>query len=166
MYRDAESLLGLGAAGIAWGVLTADRVIDEQVCRTLVRLAGPRATVFHRAFDVTAQPFEAAQQLADLGVARLMTSGQSTTACAGAELIGQLRTRLTGRMEVIPAGGVQPQNVGRLLARTGCRQVHGSFRTFREDPAGPVAESHYGVTDRRQVAAVRLAIDQGPEGVE
>ena len=159
MLRDAESLLSNGADGIAWGMLTAERDIHEDACRAMLKLVGMREMVFHRAFDVVANPLPAADQLADLGVTRILTSGQATSALAGSELIAQLRQQLDGRLEVLPAGGVRPENVCTLLRRTGCRQVHGSFRTYLQDPARPVAESRYGVTDRQLVAEVRRAID-------
>ena len=125
----------------------------------MVTLAGSRATVFHRAFDVVADPVQAAVELADLGVNRIMTSGQATTALDGSTLIAQLQHQWAGRLEFLPAGGVRPDNVCALLRRTGCRQVHGSFRKYLQDPADPVAESQYGVTDRQLVSAVRRAID-------
>ena len=56
MLRDAETLLAGGADGIAWGALTAERRIHAAVVPAMVKLAGTRATVFHRAFDVVADP--------------------------------------------------------------------------------------------------------------
>ncbi len=38
--------------------------------------AGPLAVTFHRAFDMCANPFNALKNLADAGVARVLTSGQ------------------------------------------------------------------------------------------
>lgn len=159
MLRDAESMLAGGADGIAWGALTPERGIQQDACRAMLKLVGARETVFHRAFDVVANPLHAADQLADLGVTRILTSGQASSALAGSELIAQLHRHLAGRVKVLPAGGVRPENVGTLLRRTGCRQVHGSFRRYLQDPAQPVAESRYGVTDRQLVAEVRRAID-------
>jgi copper homeostasis protein len=157
MWRDAEELLARGADGIAWGALTPERHIDVSVCQAMVALSGNHTTVFHRAFDLVADPLAAARQLVDLGVRRILTSGQAPTAPEGSSLIARLRQQFAGSMEILPAGGVRPDNVRALLQRTGCDQVHGSFRRCLEDPARPVAESTYGVTDRQMVAAVRAA---------
>ena len=129
LRRDAEFALGRGADGIAFGILTADRRIDTRRCRELLRGIGPGATaVFHRAFDVVADPSDALRQLIDLGVRRVMTSGGKTTAAAGAGVIADLVRRAAGRIEILPAGGVRPANAPRIIRRTGCEQLHTSVR--------------------------------------
>jgi copper homeostasis protein len=135
LQLDIDLLLGQGADGVAFGVLTADGAIDGDRCRTLVRQIGERAAVFHRAFDVTPDPFAALGQLIDLGVRRLMTSGQQENALSGAPLIAELVRRAAGRIEVLPAGGVNRFTLRDLLVRTGCGQVHASLRTTRSDPS-------------------------------
>lgn len=159
MLRDAEELLARGADGIAWGTLTPERRINASVCEAMVKLSGHHMSVFHRAFDLVADPLATAQQLADMGVGRILTSGQAPTALEGSPLLARMRQELAGSIEILPAGGVRPDNVRTLLERTGCDQVHGSFRRYLEDAARPVAESTYGVTDQQMVAAVRTALD-------
>jgi copper homeostasis protein len=166
MRRDIDLLLAHGADGIAVGVLCEDRRIDGPRCRELVRQAGPRGVIFHRAFDVTPEPFEALEQLIDLGVKRVLTSGQAPTALSGAGLIAELIRRARGRIEVLPGGGVNPATVAEVLARTGCDQVHASLRHRRADlftRARPhvsfggtaQAEEGFEATDPAAVAAMR-----------
>src|SRR5262245_14578364 len=132
MQRDADLALEHGADGIVLGILTADGRVDAERCRRLVRQTAGRDVVFHRAFDVTPDPFVALEQLVELGFRRVMTSGQEETAYNGAALIAELIRRAAGRIEVLPAGGVNRFTVGDVLARTGCDQVHASLRTRRE----------------------------------
>jgi copper homeostasis protein len=151
MRIDAEWLCKAGAAGIAFGVLQPDGNIDLDRCRRICEIvAGGGELVFHRAFDSVPDPFLAMEQLIDLGVTRVMTSGGASTALDGAELIHELIERAGGRIEVLPAGGITPANVRNLVARTGCRQVHGSFRL-----GGAPHES----TDFSAVAATRKLLD-------
>lgn len=159
LLRDAESLLTQGADGLAFGALSPDRELVESVARDLVRLAGARETVFHRAFDLVTDPDRAARQLADWGVTRILTSGQASSALDGCTALARWQRELAGRIQVLPAGGVRPDNVVTLLQQTGCRQVHGSFRRFTHDLAQPVADSCYGVTDEAMVAAARRNLD-------
>jgi copper homeostasis protein len=139
LRRDADLALEYGAAGIAFGVLTPDGRVDVARCRgivEIVRQAGAaEGAVFHRAFDYTPDPLEALEQLIDLGVRRVMTSGQRLTAEKGAGLIAELIRRSAGRIEVLPAAGIRPWNVTGLVARTGCDQVHASLREKRPDPS-------------------------------
>jgi copper homeostasis protein len=121
---DAEWALRLGAGGVVFGFLTREGRIDESRCREIVALAGARQTVFHRAFDFAADPLRAADQLAGVGVTRVLTSGQRRSALEGAGLIRTIADRTRGNMEVLPGGGIRPDNVLEVLERTGCDQVH------------------------------------------
>jgi len=167
MQRDADLALQYGADGIVFGILSADGRVDGDRCRCLLRQVGARAAVFHRAFDVTPDPFEALEQLIDLGFRRVMTSGQEETAYIGAALIAALVRRCAGRIEVLPAGGINRFTVTDVVARTGCDQVHASLRTKREDRsvaarpqvsfggAVKLPEDRYNTTSPEAVAELR-----------
>jgi copper homeostasis protein len=130
LRRDVEYALERGADGVAFGILDASRAIDTRRCRVVVRALerAKRDAVFHRAFDLAKHMPDALERLIDLGVRRVMTSGGRRTAEAGAAVIARLHERAAGRIEILPAGGVRATNVRRLLAETGCDQVHSSAR--------------------------------------
>lgn len=135
LRRDLDLMLAHGADGIAVGVLTQMGDLDVVRMREIVRAAGSAAVVIHRAFDLTPDPFTALEQLIDLGVMRVMTSGQEARAYAGASRIADLIRRAAGRIEILPAGGINRSNVADLIARTGCNQIHCGLRTTRTDPS-------------------------------
>jgi copper homeostasis protein len=175
MRRDLELALAHGADGFAFGVLTADGRVDGPRCRTLIEQSAGRVAVFHRAFDVTPDPLAALEELIDLGVRRVMTSGQQPTALAGAGLIAELIRVAKGRIEILPAGGIRPQNAAELLARTGCDQVHAGLRMPQFDRStaarpsirfgsGSTSEERYDATDPVAVAALRAVLDAPPSG--
>jgi copper homeostasis protein len=167
MQRDTDLALQHGAEGIVFGILTGDGRVDVDRSRRLLRQLGDRAAVFHRAFDVIPDPFDALEQLIDLGLRRVMTSGQEATAYNGAALIAELIRRSAGRIEVLPAGGINRFTVADLVARTGCDQVHASLRTEREDrsvaarpqvsfgSAVKLPEDRYSTTSSEAVAELR-----------
>jgi len=157
--RDADVLLAGGADAVVVGVLHPDRTINVPRLRSLVEQIGPRRCVFHRAFDLVPDPIAALDVLMELGVARVLTSGQRATAVEGMELIRRLVHHAAGRIEILPGSGVGPDNAVRLLSYTGAGQVHGSFSVARSDPAGVVCEAGYRVTDRSRVGATRTAVD-------
>lgn len=170
MLRDAEAVIAAGADGVAFGVLTADGNIDLERCRRLLDRCGHHEAVFHRAFDVTPDPFAALEAAIDLGFDRVMTSGQAGTAQQGAGLIAELLARAGGRIEVLPAGGINGRTAPDLVARTGCRQVHASARGTASDTAGHwhagirfgasalPPEGWYDRTDPDVLAALRAAL--------
>jgi copper homeostasis protein len=124
MERDAEAAVAAGADGVVFGILQAGGRIDIARCKRIRQLIGKRQVVFHRAFDVTPDPFEALEQLVDLGITRVLTSGQKDSVPEGVELIRKLIERAGERIEILPGGGIQTWNVKEMIERTGCRQVH------------------------------------------
>lgn len=176
MQRDMDAFLGQGADGIVFGILGSDGTIDGARCRQLVRQAGPRETVFHRAFDVTPDPFDCLEQLVDLGIRRVMTSGQEATAYNGAARIAELIERAAGRIEILPAGGINRFTIADVLARTGCRQVHASLRTRITDPSVAArphisfgsgvhwAEDSYDATNPAAVAELVRFLESAVDG--
>jgi copper homeostasis protein len=124
MERDAETLLANGADGIVFGILQEDGEIDLARTRRLCEIAGNKQTVFHRAFDVTPDPFRALDRLVDLGITRILTSGQQDTVPEGADLIRKLIEYAGARIEILPGGGIKPYHLAEVVARTGCNAIH------------------------------------------
>lgn len=169
MCRDAELFAANGASGIVFGFLTADCAVDVPRTRRLVEAAGPVETVFHRAFDLVAEPFAALDALIEAGVRRVLTGGRERSAIEGAELIRALVERAVGRIEILPGGGVRASNVADLVRRTGVTAVHcgpfttGSDPTARANPGLSFAEpgappDTYPVVDVAAIRAVRQAL--------
>ena len=124
MERDAEAALQEGADGIVFGILREDGRIDQRRTQRLRRIIGKRQAVFHRAFDVTPDPFRALEELIDLGMTRVLTSGQKDTVPEGVELIEKLVQRAGKRIQILAGGGIRPYNMKEIVRRTHCRQIH------------------------------------------
>ena len=130
----------LGAHAVVVGFLTADGCVDEVLTRRMVQLATPMEVTFHRAFDEARQdPLEAMQVIAACGCRRLLTSGQASTAIAGADVIKKLVSaasefsRLNSQFSILAGSGVTPTNVCELIKKTGVGEVHGSCKTVLHD---------------------------------
>jgi copper homeostasis protein len=171
MERDAELMEAHGAQGIAFGILTEEGHVDEVRCRTLIDHCGELGIVFHRAFDVVPDPFQAIDLLVDLGVNRIMTSGQEASAYNGAENIARFIDYAAGRIEILPAGGINRFTLADVLARTGCTQVHASLSrksTDRSTQSRPqvafggglkMPETRFTTTDPQAVNQMRCLLD-------
>jgi copper homeostasis protein len=130
LRRDVEHAFECGADGIAFGIMTPDGRIDATRCRSIVRQVAEKKmdVVFHRAFDLVADPLESLEILIGLGVQRVMTSGAARSAVAGAPLIRQLVDQAAGRIGILPAGGIRTANALRVIKETGCVELHTSLR--------------------------------------
>lgn len=166
MERDVEGAIDNGADGVVFGVLENDGRIDVRRSKRMRQLIGKRQAVFHRAFDVTPDPFRALEQLVDLGITRVLTSGQKDSVPEGVGLIAELVERAGKRIEILPGGGIRSFNVREIVERTGCRQVHmtawGSVRDSSTEARPEVTfggalrppEDSYEVTDARLVKKI------------
>ena len=159
MLKDAESLLALGADGIVAGALTEDGLIPIDFWSELRNIARGRELVFHRAIDATTDPSSVIEQLIELGTDRVLTSGGAASAWKGRDKISQLRELAANRIQILPGCGITPKNAVEVLKSTGCRQLHGTFREWREDTAGIVCDGRYPATSQRLVAEVRAQLD-------
>ena len=124
MTRDVATAGIIGVAGIVTGALTADRRVDVEQTRALLKAASGLTVTFHRAFDSTINKPDALEQLIDLDVTRVLTSGGAPTALEGAEVIAALVTQARDRITVVAGGGIREHNVGDVIARAGVREVH------------------------------------------
>jgi copper homeostasis protein len=167
MERDTDLLLERGADGVVFGILNADGTVDVRRTQALRTRIGSRQAVFHRAFDVTPDPFRALDELIDIGLTRVLTSGQKNAAPQGADLIRRLIEQADSRIEVLPGAGITIDNVRQFVASTGCTQIHMTAFASRTDSStlahpdiqfgssnGP-PESAYELTDRSLVRRVK-----------
>ncbi len=133
MERDAEAMAAGGADGLVFGILHEDGRVDLERTKRLREHAGKKQSVFHRAFDVTPDPFRALDELVDLGITRILTSGQKNSVPEGAYLIRRLIEYAKDRIEILPGGGIKPYNIADVIERTGCKQVHmTAFKTVAD----------------------------------
>lgn len=124
MKEDVIAIKKLGFDGIVAGFLKADGRIDLERTRELVELAAPLKFVFHRAFDDAKSPVEDMEALIDMGVLRILTSGQRPKALEGADYISRLEKDFGDRIEIMPGSGVSADNILELVRLTGCKSYH------------------------------------------
>jgi copper homeostasis protein len=133
---DAKLMLENGADGIAFGFLNEDGTVDLENTKRMVDLVHffDKEAVFHRAFDVTKDPFKAIHQLIEMGANRILTSGQKSKAIEGKELIKQLQAQYGSRIEILAGSGINYINAKEIMEYTGISQVHSSCKNYKTDP--------------------------------
>ena len=91
MKADIVKFKEMGCKGIVSGILNNDNTIDIKRTNELVNLSRPLEFTFHRAFDVVTDPLKELEKLIQLGVERVLTSGQKQKAVKGIELLKELK---------------------------------------------------------------------------
>lgn len=124
MMRDIQVGKELGVYGVVFGLLTPDGRIDKPRTAKLIEAARPLSVTVHRAFDMTIDPFEALDDLIELGVDRILTSGQEASTEQGIELITALVKHAGNRIILLPGCGIEESNISELIKRTGVKECH------------------------------------------
>lgn len=127
MAKDIELIRSRRPAGIVTGAVAANGQLHTSHLLRLLAAADGVPVTFHRAFDALAHPHAALEDLVDLGIARVLTSGGGVSATAGAATLAALVKQARDRVTIIAAGGVRAPNARELIQRTGVREVHARF---------------------------------------
>lgn len=115
----------LGFNGIVSGILNPDNSIDIKRTRELIVISKPLSFTFHRAFDCVQNPKESLQQLINLKVDRILTSGLQEKAKNGINLLIELQEIAKNKLIILPGSGIQQKNVLHFK-KAGFKEIHAS----------------------------------------
>ncbi|RQW04796.1 copper homeostasis protein CutC, partial [candidate division KSB1 bacterium] len=122
MEQQIDMAAECGADGVVYGLLQQEGELALIPLRRLLQRSKKHhlAVTFHRAFDALRQPAPALEQLIDLGVDRILTSGtkwgSGRNALAGLASIGERVERAGDRIDIVVGGGVTPANAAQIVA--------------------------------------------------
>ena len=170
MLEDIALVRDLGFPGLVIGLLDEDGHIDMPRMKQIMAAAQGLAVTFHRAFDMCVEAQQAYEKLTELGVARILTSGQQSSAEKGLSLIMELNAR-SGVPILMAGAGVRAGNLHKFLD-AGVRELHSSAGKWTPSPmryrntglsmstdAGADEYSRYSV-DGESVAVMKAMIDR------
>jgi copper homeostasis protein len=172
MKRDIELAKEVGADGVVIGILRPDGMVDMERTGSLIELARPLNVTFHRAFDMTRDPYQALEDLIALGADRVLTSGQAFSVLEGLDLIAELVKKAGDRVIIMPGGGAE-RNITKVVEYCGVKEVHviGSktiessmqYRNDRVFMGGELRPPEYirMSTDSEKIRTLRHAVEKG-----
>jgi len=133
----------LNANGIVIGFLNTDGSIDIERTKEIIEIAKPMEVTFHRAFDRCKNPLDALEQLIELGVDRILTSGQKKTAIEGIDLLSELVKKANNRIIIMPGSGINDKNISKLITKTKAIEYHSSAKMFKLSKMDYINSSFY-----------------------
>lgn len=152
--HDVEICKELDCHGIVSGVLNSDNTIDIERTKALVALSKPLPFTFHRAFDCVPNPEKGLQQLIDLGIERVLTSGQEASAEKGIELLKKLKEQGRGKITILAGGGVNANNAS-LFKNASFSEIHASASVEVETKVTPsVFDTKQTVSDPEKIKEI------------
>ena len=173
-YTDAERDIMLddirfcreaGANGVVAGALTADNQLDLSFMKAMKDAAGSMEIACHRAFDFTADPSEALEQLVALGYRRVLSSGQAPSAHQGRFLLKKMVEQAAGRISVMPGAGISAGNIREIAVDSGAREFHftGKKKVVQGRDDIPGLEEWYWESDAQTIREIMSAAGQPAE---
>lgn len=125
--RDVVRCKELGIDGVVIGFLTPEGEIDVKKTEKIMKLARPMSVTFHRAFDMCKDPNVALEQLIDVGVDRILTSGQKNMAPEGVDLIADLVRKAGDQVIIMPGAGLEVENIAEFHVKVGAKEYHSTL---------------------------------------
>lgn len=122
MKRDIVFCKSIGCTGIVSGVLHEDHTLDIKRTTELIQLASPLSFTFHRAFDWIPNPEKTIQTLEEIGVHRVLTSGQEPKAINGLNLLVRLKDKVS-KLKILPGGGINVDNA-KIFKENNFEEIH------------------------------------------
>jgi len=122
--KDIEYCKEIGCDGVVIGFLNLGGTIDMEKTAEAIELARPMSVTHHRAFDMTKDPLKSLDQIIDLGIDHLLTSGQRNKAPDGKELIAELVKHAGNNLVIMPGSGINEANIAMMHEFTGASEFH------------------------------------------
>lgn len=127
MKTDIMLCKKLGFEGVVIGALNDKGELDVETVKALMGAGEGLKFTFHRAIDACVKPFEAVEQLIELGFDKILTSGGKPTALEGVPMIAEMQLRYGDKIGIMPGGGINLGNVKDILNMTGAVHCHASL---------------------------------------
>lgn len=133
LAAEAERFAAAGADGFVLGMLKPDGSLDRERISELMKHCGVRPVTLHRCFDLCKDPFEALRIAEELGIARILTSGQANTAEEGVVALASLAQEAKS-LRLMAGSGVSAEKIEALYRETGILSYHMSGKVNGESP--------------------------------
>lgn len=171
MTADVRAAVEAGASGVVIGANRPGDLLDGPLLQRLISVAHgaserrrtPVAITLHRAFDLCADPLAALEEAITLGLDRVLTSGGAASAVAGRVMLAALVRQARGRIKILAAGGIDPSNVGAILA-TGVDEIHASCQVPLPPPDAQLVA--LGFAQARQSRATASSVKALASAIE
>lgn len=123
--EDIKICKSLGAKGVVLGILTADKKIDFKTLAEFMELAKPMEVTFHKAIDELEDPTLVIDELINLGVKRILSSGTKPTALEGKDILNKMIKKAGDRLTIVVAGKVTKEILPEVSSLIPAKEYHG-----------------------------------------
>lgn len=158
ILRDILECKALGAHGVVVGCLNEFGEVDKSALALMIKKADGMEVTFHRAFDDTVNYKRSLDALIDCGVKRVLSSGLGSNVELGLNNLKEMKAYADGRIEIMPGGGINLNNIKRVSEEVQPDAIHFSgTKKFTLDEGSMFSETILKV-DKEKVEKLKSAV--------
>lgn len=130
IYSEIKAIKKTKVQGIVIGFLKKNGEVDTKILKEIVDYSYPLKVVFHRAIDLTPDPYDALEAIIDSGCIRILTSGHQNFAIDGIDTIEKLIKIANKNIEIMAGSGINAQNAEKFILKN-IDALHLSASSYR-----------------------------------
>ena len=154
MKNDIEFCKNIGCSGVVSGVLQSDLTINLIATKELIEAANGIDFTFHRAFDCVKDSLISLENLIDLKIKRVLSSGLKPSAIEGISLLSEMNKIANQQIEIMPGSGINLDNVLQFKNK-GFTSIHLSATQQPEKKSASFFEGGTeGVSDEKTIRKI------------
>lgn len=127
MCQEIRNLKEIGVPGIVVGALTNKNEIDLDFIKEISKISKPMKITFHKAIDEVKDYNKAVEQLIELGIDRILTSGKKEKAEEAIGVLKTLNRNYGNEIKFVAAGKITKDNLDSLNNKLGFEEYHGKL---------------------------------------
>ena len=150
MFRDIDKARSYNLDGVVFGATLLNGELDQEFLDELIRHSDGLKKTLHRAVDTIPKTIEAVEIAINLGFDTILSSGGYETAMEGLAVLTEMQQRASGRIEIMPGSGINPQNISEILSDCHFAWLHSSCSIHRQNSK---------ITDSQTIKEIKTAIN-------
>lgn len=131
---DIRIALNQGIDTVVAGALTPTGDLDIEFQKEIINVSMGCTISYHRAIDIAREPITVIEQLIELQIDRILSSGAAPCANDGIKNLKLWNELYGNKIQFSAAGGIDHTNVSNLLSKTGLHRFHASLRNRKNQP--------------------------------
>ena len=126
MFGDIDKARSFNLEGVVFGATLTNGELDQVFLDELMSHSHGLNKTLHRAVDTIPNIIESVEIAINLGFDTVLSSGGCETAMEGLTVLKAMQKKASGRIEIMPGSGINPQNISKILSNCDFTWVHSS----------------------------------------
>lgn len=124
IISDIKKCKDMEINGIVCGFLNKDGSIDKDRTKEIIELSYPMSFTFHRAIDVSKDPYKSLDDIISCGATRILTSGTANKAINATDILSKLVQLAGDKIIIMPGSGINASNIAKLHSEVNAKEYH------------------------------------------